>query len=75
MQTSKEYTLSDISVGLKVTVNSAFGCGPIVSGVISSLEKDIKLGHDGFCYTRTNGKHYWAYMNQLVSIEPIQVLS
>ena len=59
------YTLDDLELGMRVFVALNWGKGPVTEATVTSLEKDIKPGEDGFCYVDPLGKNKWAYLYQL----------
>lgn len=63
--THPTYTLEDLAPKMRVFVSVDWGKGPVTEATITSLEKDIKPGEDGFCYVDTLGKNKWAYLHQL----------
>jgi len=57
--------ISDIQVGKKYYIQSSFGSGRLVEGIITNVEYDIKNGTPGVDYETEDGEGSWAYDHQV----------
>lgn len=66
------FRIEDLSVGDTVEVNSGFGSGPLLIGVVEGLHPLIKNGKDGITYAvigrEDQGLGKWAYISQIKNI-------
>lgn len=65
----KEVTLNSLREGSIVKVATAFGSGhrSKTAEVTEVVEKDVKNGLPGICYT-ANGKGGWAYLTHITRV-------
>lgn len=68
--------LEDLKEGDVVIVDSNFGSGPLVTGIVINVEADIKNGRPGIDYKNERGSESWAYLSQVVQkVSPLKFVS